>query len=96
MNSPSEGSRRAAFEIPATFAVGIVGWLLSHLLRSEFAAPAGRTWLWICAAVSLVVAYGIAVKRGLFPLSWMLQFIVTYLLMQILLQVGFSYGIVSF
>ncbi len=96
MNSPSVVSRRAAFEIPATLAVGVAGWLLSRLLRSEFTAPPGNTWLWICSTAGLAVAYYIAVRRGLSPLSWMLQFTITFLLLQILLQIGFSYGIISF
>lgn len=89
-------TRRAALKVWATLAVGIAGWLLSRLLRSEFAAPPGNTWFWICSAVGLAVAYWIAVRCGLSPLSWMLQFTITYLVLQILLQVGFAYGIVSF
>ncbi|KQM26453.1 hypothetical protein ASE57_12080 [Sphingomonas sp. Leaf11] len=93
MNSPSVVSRRAAFEILATLAVGIVGWLLSRLLRTEFTAPPGKTWLWLCAAVALIVAYSIAVRRGQSPLFWILQFTITYLIMQIVLQIIFYSGI---
>ncbi|MDJ0278144.1 hypothetical protein QLH51_15200 [Sphingomonas sp. 2R-10] len=96
MNSPSVVSRLAAFEIPATLAVGIAGWLLSRLLRNEFAAPPGQTWLWVCSATALAVAYYIAGKRGLSPLSWMSHFTITYLLLQIIVQTGFAYGIIAF
>ena len=50
----------------------------------------------MCSAIALAVAYWLAAKRGLSPLSWMLQFTITYLVVQILLQIGLSCGIVSF
>lgn len=96
MESRSMTSRRAIVEVLGTLAVGVAGWLLSRFLRSEFPAPSGNTWLWICAAVAWAVCYWIAVKRGLTPLSWMVQFMIAYLSLQILLQVGFSYGVISF
>jgi len=79
-------SRRKALDITLTIVIGVASLLVSRLLRSHFSAPAGDTWLWICSAIAMLVAGGLAARRGLDPISWMIAFSVTYLSVQIIMQ----------
>jgi hypothetical protein len=47
-------------------------------------------------AVGLAAACGVAFGHGFRGLPWMLQLVGVYISLQIPLQVGYSYGVLSF
>lgn len=74
--------------------VGVGGILLARFLRSAFPAPSGTAWLWGCVAIALLFACGMAVRHGFRGLPWMLRLMGAYIVLQSIVQIGFSHGVI--
>ena len=86
MSFPSAELRPAAFDVTAAVGIAVVAFGISRLLRSYFPTPSGTAWLWACSILGVLAAYGLSMKHNMTALRWAMVFSITYLGLQIVLQ----------